>query len=248
MKRVQLTRPLRSQGKNPYVAYVEPTSIIDKKEQSHRNKTAPPPPLKGEGKGGLYLVDGKNEKENKPELRKESDLRKPAANVKSSLDQILDAANGLPAAERKVLLAHLAFSEQTSGQGSGRDLEMWAQAVYEALGDAVGVEVGAGQGPALIKRTLAVPAAWAPVTTFMASSKLSTLMVVERQAIYVMLAKMVVQNARYIARKSGAPLAARLVGSCAANVASLFDNAFPGYVASGLALMVAKQLCAPKSL
>ena len=232
MKQVQLARPVRSRGSN---AYVSPTLSASKTRQTHRNKIAPPPPLKGEEKGGLYLVDGK----------KKEDQRN-LASLPLNLDQILEAAQGLPAGERKTLLAHLALSSQTSDTGAGRDLDMWAQAVYEAIGEAVGTDPRAGQGPALIKRTLGVPAVWAPVHAFMVASKLITIMVVERQAIYVMLAKMVVQNARFIARKSGVPLSARLVGSCAANVASLFDNAFPGYVASGLALMVAKQLCAPK--
>ncbi len=163
-----------------------------------------------------------------------------------TVEGLLAAAEQLNAADRKTLLAHLALNEQTSSQGSGRDLDMWAQAVYEALVQAVGTEAGAGQGPALVKRSLGLPAAWAPVVAFMEASKLRSLTVTERQSVYALLAKMVVQNARFISRKSGAPLSAKLVGNCATHVASLFDNAFPGYVSSGLALIVARQLTGPK--
>lgn len=184
-------------------------------------------------KGGIYtpplpvpLVGGKKEK--------------------VSVEEALAFTDRLSPADRKTLLARLALAEQTAKQGTGRDLDMWAQAVYEALVQAVGTEAGAGQGPALLKRSLGLPAAWAPVVAFMEASKLRGLTVTERQSVYALLAKMVIQNARFISRKSGAPMSAKLVSNCATHVASLFDNAFPGYVASGLALMVARQLTGPK--
>lgn len=165
---------------------------------------------------------------------------------KVSVDEAIALADRMTSADRKTLLARLALADQTSKQGSGRDLDMWAQAVYAALVQAVGTEAGAGQGPAIIKRSLGLPAAWAPVNSFMEASKLRSLTVTERQSVYALLAKMVVQNARFISRKTGAPIGAKLVANCATHVASLFDNSFPGYAASGLALIVAKQLTSPK--
>ncbi len=161
-----------------------------------------------------------------------------------SLATLLDQAEQLSQADRKTLLARLSLASQNRETESCRDKDMWSQAVYEELLKAYGRGLGAAQGPANVKRSLSLPTAWAPLADFMASSNLADLKVVERFAVYSMLAKLVVKQALYVARKVDAPLSAKLVGTCAANVASLFDNAFPGYLQSGLAPVVARQLVA----
>jgi hypothetical protein len=80
----------------------------------------------------------------------------------------------------------------------------------------------------------------------MADSGLDKLKVVERQSVYMMLARLVIDKAKYVASSSNATLGPRLVGTCAANIAGVFDAAFPGYLASGLAHLVAKQLVAQR--
>lgn len=161
---------------------------------------------------------------------------------KPTVEFILDLTNQLTVAENQRLLASLALKQQIGSKAGGRDLDMWAQAVYDGLVAELGHEAGSGVGPLLVKRTLAVPSAWAPVTAFMASSRLQEQSVTKRQAIYMLLATLVIKNARYLTQNSGAPMSAKLIGACASNVASLFDSAFPGYLKSGLAHVVATQL------
>lgn len=159
-----------------------------------------------------------------------------------SLADLLSLADQLPATERKTLLAHLALKGQTEVEGPSRDKEMWAQAVYGEIVRAFGPDGGAGQGPALVKRTLSATAVWAPVADFMRASKLGALSVTERQSVYVLLARLVVEQALYVARNIGAPLGIKLVANAASNMAAIFDRSFPGYLQAGLAPIVARQL------
>jgi len=167
-----------------------------------------------------------------------TEVRKP---VGSPVDQLLDQAAKLAPELRKEFLARLALNAQTLPSGETRDVDMWAGAVYDAIVAANGGEDGGLVGPAQIKRSLAVPASWSSVATFMKTSRLDQLTVTERQSIYVMLASLVVGSARSVARKARIPLSGKLVANCATNVASIFDQSFPGYLESGLALLVAKR-------
>lgn len=220
MKKVTLLRPAPPARKD---YYVRQRHAVNSGNSKFRGEV--PPSIEGVYPPGG--IGGKVKEKEKPSV---------------SLADLLTLAEQLPNAERKTLLAQLALKAQSSDGGQDRDKDMWAQAVYEALARAFEHEGGAGQGPALVKRSVSVPAAWAPVADFMASSKLDDLTVTERQSVYGLVAQLVVQNARSIARRVNAPLSAKLVASCASNVASLFDNAFPGYLAAGLAPIVAKQL------
>ena len=219
MPKITLTRPLRSP-----ISYGPPAHHYSSKKQD--NKITPPSPLKGEvgGVNCFELSGGKNQ---------------------VTVEDVLALASKLTEAENKTLLAKLSLAQQTQSTQT-RDLDMWSVAVYEAILAAQRGSDGAVQGPMLVKRAVSSHSNWSAVRDFMVASKLLSLSVTERQSIYQLLAKLVVQSARFIARRSGAPLSAKLVASCSVNVASLFDNAFPGYVASGLALMVAQQLIAPK--
>ena len=75
---------------------------------------------------------------------------------------------------------------------------------------------------------------------FLQQSGLSACTVNERQQAYHILAELVVQHARYVARKSGAPLSPKLVANCMPNLPGVFEDAFPGYLEAGVAAMVAK--------
>jgi hypothetical protein len=74
----------------------------------------------------------------------------------------------------------------------------------------------------------------------MRASKLLDLPVLERQQAYNLVAELLVQYAKVAARRSGAPMSPKLVANCSQNVAGVFDSAFPGYAASGLARMVVR--------
>jgi hypothetical protein len=223
MKRVILARPLRSA--TPYVRTAKKEEVV-----GNTHPTPPPPsPHRGRGGGGGITraashVDTENQ----------------------SVDDLLASIQHLPANQRKELLAKLSLNAQTLPSGEARDVDMWAGALYEAIVAANGGDGGGLGGPAQIKRLVAVPSAWANVANFMESSHLDQLTVTERQSVYGMLASLVVTNARYVARKSRIPLTGKLVANCATNVAGIFAQSFPGYLESGLALLVAKRWTSQK--
>lgn len=78
----------------------------------------------------------------------------------------------------------------------------------------------------------------------MRASRLQDLTVPERLLAYRLLAGLLVDYADDLSRRTGAPLSLRLVTSCADKLAGVFDQAFPGYVAAGLAPVVARQMAA----
>lgn len=160
-----------------------------------------------------------------------------------SVSELLDLASTLTAKQRQELLDQLALTAQmTRGASQDRDLDMWAAAVHEALTATDGGEVGEGYGQLLVKRTLSPTSVWRPVQEFMQQAKLSELTVVERRSVYGMLADLLVEHARGISDYTGAPLGPKLVSSCTAQIAGVFEQAFPGYVRAGLAKIAARQL------
>lgn len=217
MKRVTLVRPRRN--------YVQ-ASIQTRKKS-------------GTGVGGIYPPNG-------GVIYPTPQPGTEQANKEARVTVILGLAEELSPAQRKELLAKLALDESHAQIEKVRDVEMWSQAVTEALQTTGGPAGISGAGPAVIKRTVGSYAAWAPVANFMETSKLGNLTVTERQSVYMLLASMVVENARRIAYRSGIPLSAKLVGNCSGNISGLFDNAFPGYLESGLAMIVARRLVAQK--
>lgn len=160
-----------------------------------------------------------------------------------NLDDLLNLADQLNEVDKKTLLARLSLAAQNRNSEPDRDKDMWAQAAYDELLRVFGQNQGVGQGLALIKRSLGASQVWAPLADFMKSSGLNKLQVTERYAVYCLLAQLVVKQAKYIANKIDAPLGVKLIGNCLVNVASLFDNAFPGYLGAGLAPIVARQFC-----
>jgi len=160
-----------------------------------------------------------------------------------TLDEVLNLVEQLSPSEQKELLARMSLATQTLQNGESRDTDMWSLSVYEALVASNGGDPRGLQGPALIKRLLGAPTAFGPIKDFMKSSKLSTLSVTERQSVYMMLAKLVVVRAKQVAQYQNIPLSVKLVANCATNITNLFDQSFPGYVKSGLVMVVARSLC-----
>jgi hypothetical protein len=76
----------------------------------------------------------------------------------------------------------------------------------------------------------------------MRSSKLGELQVNVRQAVYRTLGRLLVEHAHEVSRRSGAPLGPKLVGQCVGNLPGVFERSFPGYLAAGLAPVVARQM------
>lgn len=177
----------------------------------------------------------------------EGGVTKPATKKegKEILDEILGLASGLDAKSKKELLAQLALRGLASNDEEQRDSDMWANAVYDGLVNALGASGEGVPGPAVIRRLLGSSGAWGPVASFMRAAKFDTLKVTERQSLYHLLAKLVIQNAKETARYHGIPLTVKFVGSCSANISGIFDQNFPGYLASGLALVVARRLTCP---
>ena len=157
------------------------------------------------------------------------------------LQNLLNLADQLKPKDRKELLDRLALQHglEVAPTASDRDLNMWSEAVHCALEESLGGEMGAGVGVLAIRRLVGARSAWAPVSEFMRTSKLSDLTVMERQSCYGMLAKLLVDHARYVARQSGAPLGPKLVSPCAGSIRGIVDRAFPGYLAAGLLHVIA---------
>ena len=233
MKRVMLTRPVR-----PATSYVRASSKSstqgfnsEVKEDPKRSSRKPPyiPPLKG---GIVYkgsLAGGAERKENK-----------------ATLEQAVDLASQLTPSERRQLLAKLALTAGALDIAQSRDVDMWSVAVQTGLQAAHGGGDSPALGPALVKRTVGSSQAWGPVDSFMRNNGLDKLQVSHRQSVYMLLAKLVIERAQDVASYTNQPLSAKLVGTCSANVAGVFDKAFPGYIAAGLVPLVAKQLVAAK--
>ncbi|MGL4650229.1 MAG: hypothetical protein ACRC1H_12545 [Caldilineaceae bacterium] len=160
----------------------------------------------------------------------------------TDLNKALASAQALTEDQRRELIAQLSLDLHSKGTPKDRDIEMWATAVHEALQDALGGALGAQVGVLAVKKVVGAASAWAPVEEFMRRSKLQESQSRERLSLYRLLADLMVNYARKIARHTGAPLSLKLVANCSPHLAGLFDAAFPGYLASGLAHVVAARL------
>lgn len=183
-----------------------------------------------------------------PSFRREGGESSPTDEKKESSRGavVLDLVGKLSVEERRALLDQLALQalEDEAPRPDDRELNLWSVAVHSALNQALGDEARGDVGLIIVRRQVGARSAWRPVVEFMRSGKLDKLSLAERQSAYDLLAKMVVAHARSVARRSGAPLGPKLVGSCAASVRGLFDASFPGYLRSGLAPLVAKRAAA----
>jgi hypothetical protein len=158
-------------------------------------------------------------------------------------DAVLADLLALSAADRRDLLARLALAEKEAKGGKGREVEMWSGAVYDALEAALGSASGVGAGRAHMRRLLADPSSWGPVASFWQQTGLGGLRVVEQQACWNLLAGLLVQHAARVSKRTGSALTPRYVASMAANLVSIFDASFPGYLSSPrLIAVMARQL------
>lgn len=214
-QRVMLTRPRRH-----YDAGLSVASTTPQEKQNPTAGTSPlsPSPYGGEGRGGI------------------------AAPADNELNNVMAQASALSKEQRAELLAQLSLEVNKQSGHQARDVEMWATAVHEALQEALGGALGSVVGPLAVRRIVGTHKAFEPVAEFMAKSRLSENQVRERLSIYRLLADLLVAHARKAARYHGAPLSLKLVANSTANVAGLFDAAFPGYLAAGLAPVVARRL------
>lgn len=161
---------------------------------------------------------------------------------KDQVEQALSLTASMTSSQRQELLARLSLELKADQPDQTRDLDMWATAVHESLQDALGAQGGASTAPMLVKRAVATREAFAPISEFMARANLKQIDVQHRLQTYRMLADMLVSHSRKIARRTGAPLSAKLVANCSPSIAALFDAAFPGYLRAGLAQIVVKRL------
>lgn len=225
VKRVALTRPAYT-GRG----YLKSTVVEDPAQG--REAPLPPPPFR------------EREREGAPR-RTRVEIEEKNTEAPDS-DSVLKLANQLSPADRKALLDKLALQHglESTPAASDRELNMWTEAIHDALQEALGSSAGADVGFLVVRRTVGARSAWAPVTEFMELSRLSELTVTEKRQAYRLLAQLLVDHARFVARKSGAPLGPKLVGSCAGSIRGVFENSFPGYLQAGLARVVARQVVA----
>lgn len=163
------------------------------------------------------------------------------------VDAVLKSWRQLDSLERKRVLAMMSLEQQSSPSGAAGDLDLWADAVYEALRRAIGTVDGAGYGPQVVKRSLGVTSAWEPVADFVRVGRLDALRPAERFAVFGLLAKLLVERARKVAQRADIPLTPKLVAQNCQYIAGIFDNAFPGYLSAGLVGSVSRALIAGRS-
>lgn len=225
-RRSMIARPIY--GREPYRGNRAVASTVNSADEKQNATPSPLSPL-GEGRG-----EGRKGAEEKEK------------NGSPTLADLLVLADQLPANDKRELLDRLALQHglKSAPASSDRDLNMWAEAIHGALEASLGGRDGEGAGVLVIRRLVGSRSAWAPVLDFMKASKLAELTVAERQSCYQLLAGLLVEHAQFVARRSGAPLGPKLISSCAGSISGIFDRSFPGYLAAGLARVVARQLTA----
>lgn len=224
-KKVTFGRPRGVTSVRDVDEAVVPTAKTDNTTGAEKTPSFTPPLRGGVKKEGSSAKTGNEEKKN-------------------VVDTLLADAERLSKAERKELLARLslAVASDSARRTDDRDLTMWAEAVYRAMDDAQAGSDGAGQGPLVLKRLLAAVQNWEPLAELLERSKLSSATVTQRQALYHMLAQTLVEHAKRVCSRMGIPLSAKVVANNAANITAIFESAFPGYLSSGLALVVAQRM------
>lgn len=160
---------------------------------------------------------------------------------RTEVEELLAAADRLPPAARKQLLDHLALKTATA-QDDPRDVDMWAGAIYEALQRHLGSSGGSLGGPMVVKRAVGAPSAFGFIREFVADAGLADITVQQRQALYRLLARLLVNHAADVARHVNAPLSVKFVANNSNNMAAVFERSFPGYVKSGTAKLMLEAL------
>lgn len=189
--------------------------------------------------GGFYLPPSIEGVKN-PSLLPVVHQAKTKTGKRASLDEVKALAQQLNEVEMGQLLDFLAA--QRLQLAAGRDVEAWAQAVYDALVRTLG-HGGLGlPGPIPLRRLLATHSAWTPVEAWMEAHELDNLKVAERRSVYFLLARLLVERAQEIAQYGDLPLTPKLVANSTRDIAAIFDRAFPGYSSAGLVHIVVRRL------
>jgi len=157
------------------------------------------------------------------------------------VSDLLTAAQRLSPEQRRELLDRLALETQKPRSRNDRDVVMWSQAIYEAIVEAFGDASGLG-GPAAIQRLVAPASNRASVEEFMQATGLAKLNVREQQVAYRLIARLLVDRAREVARHSGLPFSVKLTINCLGELRGIFDRAFPGYLRNGLAALIVRRM------
>ena len=222
MKQVALSQAARIVRPN-YQARI----VRSDKDDTGNNLPHPPSPFRG-GIGGGDFTQSRERKMIKPDLA-----------------TLLVQAESLSPDDQRQLMARLSLASKTTASSNDPAINMWAGAILTALEATLGGGDRGLPGVMVIARLLSGPNAFAPVKTFLAATKMDQLTVLEQSSVYGMLARLTCKYASEVANRAGIPLTAKLVVNCSASIAGIFDEAFPGYLANGLALMVARRHCHP---
>lgn len=158
----------------------------------------------------------------------------------NSVEILLGQIESLSEKERKELLARLSLAAISKGTDRDRDVEMWSGALYSALERELGPS--GVPGTAVIKKLVRSGEVWKPIEEFMQTSKLMNLPVVKRQAVYNLLAKLVVEDSRDFCAYMAIPFGVKTTVNRSSNIAGTFDKAFPGYIKAGLVGLIAARL------
>lgn len=173
------------------------------------DKPDPPPPSK-EGERGGSLVGS------------------DAATLLESKISDLTPTERLALAE-KLLAANLGAVEQ------GRDVDMWATAITEAIAGVLKQRGIPAYAVMPVRKVVGAASAWASVKAFAASAGFEQMSVPARQSAYRLLADLLIRYASAFCQRTDAPFTLKLVGNLIPQLSNIFDREFPGYLDSGLA-------------
>jgi hypothetical protein len=163
-------------------------------------------------------------------------------------EEIITAWRQLNRMQQRAMLAKMSLElQQGPSAEESRDVDLWSDAVYSALRDAIGPSDASGHGPQVVRRLMGASSAWAPVAEFITNGRLDKLRPAERMAVFGLLAKLLVARAKRVAARADIPLSAKLVAQNTPHIAGIFDNAFPGYLANGLIGSVSRMLIGAKA-
>lgn len=166
---------------------------------------------------------------------------KTPTQCKNTLQEIISLADSLSTQDQQSLLDHLALQRKASRKVSTDTTrsDLWFGAVTEALDDVLRSGGLASPGLGILKKNYGD--SFVAVETFIKSAA-PTLTVTEKTAFYRILAKLLVEHADFVAKKSGIPLSAKLLFNCMGSLPGLVDNTFPGYTQAGLLPLVIKKM------
>lgn len=140
----------------------------------------------------------------------------------------------------------MSLEQRKASPDEQRDVDLWSEAVHEALQGALGPSSGAGHGPQVVRGIVGAPGPWAPVEEFVRQANVLDKPPAERLAVYRTLAYLLVKRCRTVAARADIPLTPKLVAQNAQHIAGIFDNAFPGYLRAGLINVVVRRVCGVK--